>query len=233
MEPMMLMTPIAVWEWHIPETWRPPEPMGVAHAWHRIRSTRLEPAIGAALWLRRQSAVAIEVSATDVLGWAHLQHRPLREVLDALQQTGVTWVGAQDAELIADDLREWLQPPYSAAQWLSVHAVAHDLSMATVAGMAIGEWLDRPAAKRQLQQLQPLQRGFHHFELVLDPLRRRFPMLRLPNVVMVLEAIDLIRQMMPTIPIYLQHDYWSTDAIELFQQAGVGGLLMISGRTAT
>ncbi len=123
----------------------------------------------------RGSRVAVHgLSAETALSLAAEVRVPIREVLERLQAVGLRSLNADGALLLNDGLRQRAfskesKPGTStAADWLSVHRIAHLLGLRTLAAMVIGageQEADRIAHLTALRDLQSETGGFVAFAL--------------------------------------------------------------------
>lgn len=79
------------------------------------------------------------LSATEVLHLARRSRVSVREALQRLRAAGLDSLPGAGAEILVDEVRQVISPrKESAAEWFSVHRLAHELGMNTTATMMYG-----------------------------------------------------------------------------------------------
>ncbi len=110
------------------------------------------PALGLGDWLAYIEAIQTTCpdihlhpfSPSEYAFLARRENRPVREVLIAVHQTGVTTMPGGGAEILVDRVRGEISPDkISASQWLEVSETAHQVGFRTTATMMYGH-LERP-----------------------------------------------------------------------------------------
>jgi len=78
-------------------------------------------------------------SAPEVQNMAEVNHLSVREVLEHLFDAGQRTLPGAGAEILTNRVREQISPgKMTAAQWLEVHEIAHDIGMRSTATMMYG-----------------------------------------------------------------------------------------------
>ena len=104
-------------------------------------------------------------TAVEVGYFAHITQKPIREILELLQEAGLSSLPGGGAEIFAPAVRRQIcDHKIGAYTWLKVHRLAHEMGLPSNATMLYGHIESSPDRVDHLLQLRTLQDETHGFQ---------------------------------------------------------------------